>query len=129
MQNEAESDQISLFGDDELEQMPEPVPPTLEPWTALYALSKEKEVVGIYISGHPLDDYKYEIRSFCSAELSELNDLESLSKTEIKVAGIITFHHAVATCDSDKPIVSTHFFHLCTKLLRMPEIVGVQKCD
>jgi DNA polymerase-3 subunit alpha len=77
--------------------MPEPVPPTLEPWTALYALSKEKEVVGIYISGHPLDDYKYEIRSFCSAELSELNDLESLSKTEIKVAGIITFQETRLT--------------------------------
>jgi DNA polymerase-3 subunit alpha len=102
MQNEAESDQISLFGDDKLEQMPEPVPPTLEPWTALYALSKEKEVVGIYISGHPLDDFKHEIRSFCNTELSELEDLVSFPKTDIKVAGIITFQETRLTKKGDQ---------------------------
>jgi DNA polymerase-3 subunit alpha len=32
-------------------------------------LAKEKEVVGIYISGHPLDDYKFEMKYFCNAKL------------------------------------------------------------
>lgn len=102
MQNEADSSQISLFGDDELEQMPEPVPPALEPWSTLYALSKEKEVVGIYISGHPLDDFKHEIRSFCNTELSELEDLDSFNKTDIKVAGIITFQETRLTRKGDQ---------------------------
>jgi DNA polymerase-3 subunit alpha len=39
-------------------------------------LAKEKEVVGIYISGHPLDDYKFEMKYFCNAKLEALRSLE-----------------------------------------------------
>jgi len=89
MQNESDSNQVSLFGDDESVQMPEPIPPRVDKWNALYALNKEKEVVGIYISGHPLDDYKHEIKSFCTANLSELENLNEIKKTELRIAGII----------------------------------------
>ncbi len=90
LQDINESNQVSLFGESEAVDMPEPIAPNVEPWTALYALSREKEVVGIYISGHPLDDYKYEIKSFTTAQMSDLEDLNTLNKTDVKIAGIVT---------------------------------------
>ena len=53
-------------------------------------LSKEKEVVGIYISGHPLDDYKFEIGNFCNTELSLLKNLYPLLGKELRFSGIVT---------------------------------------
>lgn len=90
LQNASDSNQASLFGETEAVDMPEPLPSRIEPWNALVALNKEKEVVGIYISGHPLDDYKYEIQTFCTATLSELENLNETNKTEVKIAGIVT---------------------------------------
>jgi DNA polymerase III subunit alpha len=90
LQSEVDSAQVSLFGDDEAVEMPEPIPPKVETWNALYSLNKEKEVVGIYISGHPLDDFKHEIKAFCTATLGEFDDLNNSKKTEVRIAGIIT---------------------------------------
>jgi DNA polymerase-3 subunit alpha len=60
-------------------------------------LRREKEVVGIYISGHPLDDYKTEIKTFTNANLSVFHDLFPLVNKEITVAGIISdAQHRVA---------------------------------
>jgi DNA polymerase-3 subunit alpha len=42
--------------------------PPCEDWSTMEKLAKE-EVVGIYISGHPLDDYKFEMKYFCNAKL------------------------------------------------------------
>ena len=51
--------------------VPEPVIPDCAPWKTLYELKKEKEVVGVYISGHPLDDFKVEIKNFSNSTLKE----------------------------------------------------------
>ena len=53
-------------------------------------LSKEKEVVGIYISGHPLDDYKFEINNFCNAELSTLRNLIPILGKDLSISGVVT---------------------------------------
>jgi DNA polymerase-3 subunit alpha len=53
-------------------------------------LAKEKEVVGIYISGHPLDDYKFEMDYFCNAKLEELKNLEQHVNKNLTFGGIIT---------------------------------------
>jgi DNA polymerase-3 subunit alpha len=53
-------------------------------------LAKEKEVVGIYISGHPLDDFKYEIKYFCNAKLEALKNLEAHVNKNLSFGGIIT---------------------------------------
>ncbi len=61
-----EAMQTSLFGDSEEVQISEPEIPYCEPWTELQKLEKEKEVAGIYLSGHPLDllkvEYKYYVK-------------------------------------------------------------------
>ena len=53
-------------------------------------LRREKEVVGIYISGHPLDDFKKEINAFCNSSVSAFNELEGYVNRELTVAGVIT---------------------------------------
>jgi len=57
-QENENSSQVSLFGDASEVQIAEPIVPPCEDWSTMEKLAKEKEVVGIYISGHPLDDYK-----------------------------------------------------------------------
>jgi DNA polymerase III alpha subunit len=51
---------------------PEPVPPVCETWGNIQALKAEREVVGVYISGHPLDDHRLAIDNFCTIDLTTL---------------------------------------------------------
>ena len=85
-----ETNQASLFGEDSEAQISEPPLPKVEPWGQLEQLAKEKEVVGFYISGHPLDQYKLVIQHACKQTLPELADLKVLDGKDVTVAGIIT---------------------------------------
>lgn len=85
-----ETNQASLFGEDSEAQISEPPLPKVEPWGQLEQLAKEKEVVGFYISGHPLDQYKLVIQHACKQTLPELADLKALDGKDVTVAGIIT---------------------------------------
>jgi DNA polymerase-3 subunit alpha len=88
-QENENSAQVSLFGDASEVQIPEPVIPPCEEWGTMEKLKREKEVVGIYISGHPLDDYKIEMENFCNGKVSDFHNLnESLNK-EITFGGVI----------------------------------------
>ena len=89
-QESQNSAQVSLFGEESEIQLDEPQIPKCEPWNVMEELSKEKEMIGIYISGHPLDDYKTEIKYFCNAQVEMLQNLESLEGRELSFAGIIT---------------------------------------
>jgi DNA polymerase-3 subunit alpha len=82
--------QQTLFGD--LGSMEAPLPKILpaEAWSNLEQLKKEKEIIGIYLSGHPLDDYKVEIENFCSVTLEQLAELKKLNGRDVSFAGIIT---------------------------------------
>lgn len=91
MKNSESSNQQSLFGGDMAVEIPTPPIPTCEPWTNLEQLAREKEVVGMYISGHPLDDFKLELRSFCSkGGLSLLKDLPTVNNRDLQFGGIVT---------------------------------------
>ena len=96
-QDNENASQISLFGDASDVQIPEPVAPMCEDWSTMEKLAKEKEVVGIYISGHPLDDYRFEMKYFCNARLDSLRNMESLINKNLVFGGIITnVRHAVS---------------------------------
>ena len=85
------SSQVSLFGEASEVDMPEPEIPRATEWGTMEKLSKEKEVVGIYLSGHPLDDFKFEIEQFCNVTVKELHHFENLKgRKELKMAGIVT---------------------------------------
>ena len=87
VQNQEEQNQNSLFGDMAEVAISEPKLPVSERWSLIHELTKEKEVTGIYISGHPLDDYKLEIENFtnCSLDL-----IEKYKDRLLKIAGIVT---------------------------------------
>lgn len=90
IQENADSNTLSLFGGGEVDVVAEPQAPRADEWPTLTKLSKEKEVVGIYISGHPLDDFKLELDSFCKGTVADLSRVEELPNQELKIAGIIT---------------------------------------
>jgi DNA polymerase-3 subunit alpha len=79
-----------LFGDASEVQIAEPQVPPCEEWSTMEKLAKEKEVVGIYISGHPLDDYKFEMKYFCTAKLESLKNLEQHLGKNLSFGGIVT---------------------------------------
>lgn len=98
------SSQVSLFGDMAEAAMPQPTPPIVEPWDTLSQLSREKEVVGMFISGHPMDDFNLEIKSFCSdGGLTLLNDMETNKNRELKLAGMVTDVQEKVARSSNKP--------------------------
>lgn len=88
IQAEKNSSQVSLFGGmGAASSVSEPKIPDAEEWTLMERLNFEKEVIGFYLSGHPLDEFKLEIQSFTSARI---NDLERFKNREVKIAGIVT---------------------------------------
>ena len=84
------STQHSLFGESEDVVIPDPKLPECEEWSKMELLNKEREVTGIYISGHPLEDYKIEIENFCNVKINDLDDTKKLRNRELIFAGIVT---------------------------------------
>ncbi|MEN8869188.1 MAG: DNA polymerase III subunit alpha, partial [Flavobacteriales bacterium] len=92
------SNQGSLFdtGDGEV-NIPEPTIALCEEWGSIEALNREKELVGIFISGHPLDDYKFELDNFCGSKVETLNQMASNVGKEVSMGCIINnVEHRVA---------------------------------
>ncbi|SHG70346.1 DNA polymerase III subunit alpha [Flagellimonas flava] len=89
-QESQNASQLDMFGESSEVQIPEPVVPPCEDWGTMQKLRREKEVVGIYISGHPLDDFKKEIKAFCNTGVSFVHNLEDYVNRELSFAGVIT---------------------------------------
>ena len=89
--SEQQNAQQSLFGGDTgTVDLQRPAVPVCEDWNLLEGLKKEKEVIGLYLSSHPLDDYRIIIDNICNAELSDLDNLSALEGREVVVAGVVT---------------------------------------
>ncbi len=82
--------QMNLFEGSEDIVVPDPELPDCPHWSKLETLKKEKLVTGMYISGHPLDNYRIKINAFSSATLDQLKRAPNNNKSEIIIAGIIT---------------------------------------
>ncbi|MBK5279626.1 MAG: DNA polymerase III subunit alpha, partial [Bacteroidia bacterium] len=89
MQQDSLSAQASLFGEATGTAMPQPKIDPIEPFSEIDKLHFEKEVVGVYISGHPLDNFKFEIDTFCNTAVNSLVDLDGKEGKECKVGGIV----------------------------------------
>lgn len=89
-QDNENSAQVSLFGDSSEVQIPEPIIPNCDEWTTMEKLAQEKDVVGIYISGHPLDDFKFELKYFCNVKLEQLKHLETIVGRTVTFGGMIS---------------------------------------
>ncbi|MCR4828566.1 MAG: DNA polymerase III subunit alpha [Bacteroidales bacterium] len=88
------SAQMSIFDmSDDLKEEEHPAPPKTEEWSVVQRCYHEKEVLGFYLSAHPLDIYKREIKMFTNVQCPELNDLEGLCRQErhmLRFAGIVS---------------------------------------
>ncbi|MBP3756151.1 MAG: DNA polymerase III subunit alpha, partial [Prevotella sp.] len=83
--------QNSLFGDDNAVEIATPSVPEGDTWSAIERLNRERDLVGIYLSAHPLDEYSIILNNLCNTQCVELDDKVSLSKKEeIAVGGIVT---------------------------------------
>jgi DNA polymerase-3 subunit alpha len=89
LQTKPETNMASLFGDDEIE-IEKPAIPNPPAWSTMRLLQSEKELIGIYLSAHPLDEYKMLINHFCKTNLAELTDISNFFDKELTVAGMIT---------------------------------------
>ncbi len=92
----AEDDAASLFGDAEELKIEKPEPPalTIEP-DILEVLQREKDVVGMYLSDHPLKKYEFELENFTNCKMAELGDLiadcdKNRQTAQVALAGLIT---------------------------------------
>ena len=84
------SAQVSLFQNSSDVQVSELQIPETKQWDTIEKLSREREVIGIYISGHPLDDFKVEMGSFCNANVSMFKSPKNFVGKELAIAGVIT---------------------------------------
>ncbi|MFN8260278.1 MAG: DNA polymerase III subunit alpha [Chitinophagales bacterium] len=81
------SSAFSLFGDTADAEIPEPEIPNTNPWQSFEKLQKEKEVTGIYISGHPLDDFELEIKHYTN---TTFEDIERFRDKDVTVACMVS---------------------------------------
>lgn len=102
VKNDSGTTQQSLFGEAEGFEIVRPPAPEVKEWPKLEKLNKEKDVIGIFLSAHPLDDYRLEIESFCNVNLSDLHDLKQFLGKEVILAGMVTEARA-GTSRNGKP--------------------------
>ena len=90
-QQEKNTAQNSLFGGmDDVDIATPPIPDS-EPWSSIEKLNRERDLVGIYLSAHPLDDYEVILNNMCNTHCAELADkIELQKKQEVLLGGIVT---------------------------------------
>lgn len=88
-QNQLAQANNTLFGASEDAMVPEPSIPEGNTWPLIEKLTREKEVTGIYVSGHPLDDYRMEVKNFMTCTLDRIEQFKQTDKS-IKIGGIIS---------------------------------------
>ncbi len=90
MQEEEASNQSSLFGGSNGTDISKPKVGRIEPYGDIEKLNIEKEMVGLYITGHPLNEFKFEMDFLTNCSINQLTDLEKLKGREIKIGGILS---------------------------------------
>lgn len=81
----------SLFGaDSNIEIAKPPLPTDYARWSDLERLNRERDLIGIYISGHPLDDYAVILNNVCTMKATELEELDKFINSEVTFGGIVT---------------------------------------
>lgn len=90
-QQEKNESRQSLFGAMEEVEIATPTIPQAESWSAIEKLNRERDLVGIYLSAHPLDEFEFILKNLCNTQCQELNDRIELSKKqEVVLGGIVT---------------------------------------
>ena len=90
-QAKAEAQNTLFGGFDDIEIATPPVPKTDERWSDIERLNKERDLVGIYLSAHPLDEYKVILENLCNTKCAEISDVQNLKgREDVVIGGIVT---------------------------------------
>ena len=104
LQSEKVSTQQSLFGGVNDEVIMRPIAAKIEDWPLLERINREKELIGMYLTAHPLDRFRPEIDSFCNVSLYDLNNrLSEFKNKHIAFAGIIKSFREGISQKNNKP--------------------------
>jgi DNA polymerase-3 subunit alpha len=99
--NNKDSPQASLFGESTEADVAEPPIPQVDPWPRLYLLNQEKAITGVFVSSHPLADFRAEMKHFCNTGVSDLEDLDRLLGKTLSFAGLVTSAQEMMTKAGD----------------------------
>lgn len=86
------SAQASLFGGEAAVSLPEPILAPCPQWDLIEKLKYEKDVIGIYLTSHPLDNYKFEISHFCQNSVSDLQLINKVKSSEVEEEVLLEFN-------------------------------------
>ena len=89
-QQDQQEAMASLFGDDTSFLIARPDIPQAERWSDLERLNKERELIGIYLSAHPLDSYEFILKHVCNVDTVRLQELDRLNGLDVTFGGIVT---------------------------------------
>lgn len=89
-QNDQSANTNSLFGGFDEIEIATPEIPASEPWGIVEKLNKEKDLIGIYLSAHPLDPYFIEVQYGCNTRLNEIDEKQGHLNQELTFCGIVT---------------------------------------
>ncbi len=97
-QNDMAMSKNSLFGDaDDAVEITKPEVPYAPEWSPLEKLNKERDLIGMYLSAHPLDEFEFEINHICTATTVDLKDLAALQGKVLRIGGMVTnFRHGTS---------------------------------
>ncbi|MBU0765874.1 MAG: DNA polymerase III subunit alpha, partial [Bacteroidetes bacterium] len=102
IQKDKSAPQQTLFGSADDISIVKPLPPVSREWSTMERLNKEKELIGIFLSAHPLDTYKLELETLNPVPLGDLTNLNRFRRKELTLAGIVTSARS-ATAKNGKP--------------------------
>jgi len=80
----------SLFGDEDAIEISKPEIPPVQPWSPLEKLNKERDLIGMYLSAHPLDEFEMEMSYVCNATTTDLKDISLLQGKQLRIGGMVT---------------------------------------
>jgi DNA polymerase-3 subunit alpha len=89
-QTDKNSTMQTLFGDSSSIEVSKPEAPKGADWSKLEQLNKEKELIGIYLSAHPLDNYRFEFDYICGYTLADMKELQNMKGKDITIGGLVT---------------------------------------
>jgi DNA polymerase-3 subunit alpha len=90
VQSDKMSASVSLFGGFDSIAISKPDIPKVDPWSSLMRLDKERELVGIYLSAHPLDEFSIILNYVCTAKMDDFKNPDNLKNKELSAGGIVT---------------------------------------
>ena len=82
--------QNSLFGDSDAVEITKPEIPYTPEWSPLEKLNKERDLIGMYLSAHPLDEFEMEINHICNTTTADLKDITALQGKQLRIGGMVT---------------------------------------